>query len=388
SVYYIDGFKEHHQLPFIVNDGFVYTYQYESLPTSRIVRMYMDDATAGDDYIARFKDFGKLGGLSMNSSQGSFPSRSSLSSLINSNSSGYYRQSGGDLYVKAVATGKTQRFDIRWSSNFSVPKLDTDGDEMADSKEISQGRHPFDAFDLASEFGVNGDFEGWTGFSNISGQAVVGGVLRGTSINNGDAQIRNNAYNFNSDRVPKIEVRMKASSNTGVQMFFATSSAPGYSGSRVVSKSYTGNGAFQTLTFVMSSHAAWNNVITSLRFDVVSGAGKYFEIAWIRATGASKTGEPDAVQEVELAGLTKGVSVYPNPIHDRLNIDLGEQGVFHTLRLTDLQGRVIRELPLQADALHLEWSFSDAPLVAGVYLVQFIGKHARKQVKVVKLSAN
>ncbi|QSQ19815.1 hypothetical protein JY651_31600 [Pyxidicoccus parkwayensis] len=286
-VFYIDnaGYHEWHQLPFIVNEGFEYTYAYESLPAVKRVVMNMEDAAAGDSYVAHFKDFGKLGGISLASSQGSFPAYTSLASLRASATSGYYVQPGGDLHIKAVATGKSQAFVISWSTNFAVPPLDTDGDQLTDSVEIAASRHPFDAADLGAEFATPGGFEGWTGFGNITGQAVANGVLTGTASNNGDAQVVNSDYNFSASRVPRIQVRMRASQSTGVELFFATGTQPGFSGTRVAGAAYTGNGAYQTLTFDMTGLADWTGTITDLRLDPVSGVGIQFDIDWIRGPG-------------------------------------------------------------------------------------------------------
>lgn len=432
SIYYVDGFKEHHQLPFIVNEDFQYTYEYESLPSSKRVRMYMDDATSGDEFVARYKDFGKLGGLSVTSTQGSMTVYSSEAALKSGSTRGYYIQPNGDLFIKTVATGKNQRYDISWSTNFAIAKLDTDGDEMADSQEITLNRNPFHAGDLAAEFEVTGGFEGWTNSNNISGLAVSGGLMSGTSINNGDAMVWNNEYDFNSDEVQHLFVRMKASQNTGVQFFFGTNATPGFSGSRVVSASYTGNGAWQTLTFDMDAHASWNGTVTDLRLDPVSGVGIGFDIDWIRAlcqgtdtdsdgvcdfadvcpslddhligTGCND-GNPGTSQdtwssgcvclgiaspkahEIALSGESteRSIRVFPNPVNDQLHIDLGETGIYHSLRLIDLQGRVLREESIPKDQLYLEWHFADRPLVSGVYLMQFVGKHGSKQVRLVKM---
>lgn len=417
SVYYIDGFKEHHQLPFIVNDGFMYTYTYESLPSSKIVRMHVRDATAGDDFIARFKDFGKLGGFGISSTQGSVTSHGSLASLQGSGSSGYYRVPNGDVYVKVVATGPTQRFDITWNTNFAVPKIDTDGDEMADGTEISLGRHPFDASDLAAEFNTNGNFESWSTLNNISGGAVTSGVLKGTSINNGDAMIINSAFNFASTEVPKIQVRMKSSGNGNAEFFFATNTQPGYSGSRRVAVNYNGNGAFQTLTFNMSAHASWTGTITDLRFDVVSGVGKSFEIDWIRASGSAKANLGDVVGDGSglvspggagsqgagsggissdpnaagngslfgIAGSGQQIFVYPNPIGDKVFMEWDESAGFHQVALVDLQGRIVREAELPSDRNQLEWSFAGQPIAPGIYFAQFTGPDQQVRVKLVKM---
>lgn len=386
SVYYIDGFKEHHQLPVIVNEGFEYLHQYEALPPNKVVRMNMEDATPGDYYVARFKGFGKFGGLSVTSPQMSVASKSSLSALNSSSTAAYYRQPGGDLWVKTRANQRDQVYNIAWSTNAALAEVDSDGDEKSDGAEVLAGRDPFWAGDLAAEFNTTADFESWTGFANVSGPVVSGGRMKGTASNNGDAWVVNNAFNFDASKVSQIQVRMKASSNTFAQMFFATNTAPGFSGTRVKGASYNGNGAFQTLTINMGSHASWNGTITDLRLDPVSGLGIYFEIDWIRAIGVPKTidqNEADATAEIAPDGPE--VKVFPNPVQDLLNIDLGEAGAWKSVRLMDLQGRVIRSADVPADATKMEWDFSARPLASGVYLMQIIGETGSRQVKVVKL---
>jgi hypothetical protein len=288
-VYYIGpgGFREWHQLPFIVNEGFEYTYTYETLPAVRRVRMVMEDAAVGDNYVARFRHFGRLGGIAMSSSQGSFPAHASLASLRHAASSGYFLEPGGDLFIKAVATGTHQSFGIEWRTDFAVPPLDTDGDQMTDDAELRASRHPFDPADLGAGFDTAGELEGWATFLDITGQAVAGGVLTGSSSNGGDAQIVNAQYRFSAGRVRQIQVRMRASRNTLVQLFFGTDTQPGSSGVRVASANYTGNGAYQTLVFDMSGHRDWAGTITQLRLDPVQGVGIQFDIDSILGPGSA-----------------------------------------------------------------------------------------------------
>ncbi|QSQ17656.1 G8 domain-containing protein [Myxococcus landrumensis] len=286
-VFYIDndGYREWHQLPFIVNEGFEYTYAYQSLPPGKQVTMTMEDASVGDFYVARFKDFGKLGNLRFFSNQASFTPHTSLPNLRAATSSGYYVQPGGDVYVKAVATGKTQGYILYWDTPFAVPPLDTDGDQVTDAVEISRSRHPFDASDLLAGFDTAGDFEDWTVFANVAGQGVAGGVLTGTSTGNGDAMVVNSAYHFAASRVPTIQLRMKATQGTGVQLFFATDTQPGFSAARVANGWYTGGGAYQVVTLDMAAVPGWSGTITDLRLDPVSGAGIQFDIDSIRGPG-------------------------------------------------------------------------------------------------------
>jgi hypothetical protein len=387
KVYYIDGFKEHHQLPFIVNEGFEYLHEYEALPPNKLVRINMEDATSGDYYVARFKDFGKFGGLNVTSPQMSVVSKTSLSALNSSTTAAWYKQSGGDLWVKTRAVARDQIFNITWTSNATLSSIDSDGDEQEDGTEVLGGRDPFWAGDLAAEFNTTGDFEHWTGFANVTGQAVSGGVMKGTASNNGDAWVVNNAFDFDASKVSQIQVRMKASRNTTAQIFFATNTLPGFSGTRVVSASYTGNGGFQTLTLNVGGHASWNGTITDLRLDPVSGLGIYFEVDWMRAIGVPKTianneAEPGTEWSLESTG---DIRVYPNPMQNLINIDLQEAGVYQTVRLIDLQGRILREMNLKPYETHLEMDFEGKPLVAGVYLIQLLGEQGSRQVKVLKM---
>ena len=56
GVYYIDGYiAQHHQLPFIVNDAFLYSYYFESLPSSKRVDFTFDDTEVGDTVLLRVK---------------------------------------------------------------------------------------------------------------------------------------------------------------------------------------------------------------------------------------------------------------------------------------------------------------------------------------------
>lgn len=427
SVYYIKGYNEWHQLPFIVNEGFEYTYTYESLPSTRVVRMEMEDATAGDNYIACFKEFGKFSGLSITSTQGAMTSHGSLASLQAAGSSGYYIQPGGNLYVKARATGASQRFDISWSGSVAIAPLDTDGDEMGDLAEINSGRHALMASDLAQEF--NSGFESWNTQANVSGHTVSGGLMTGTSINNGDAMIMNSAFNFKAKEVPHIAVRIRASQATALQLFFGTDTQPGYSGGRVFTAGVAAN-VWQTL-ILPTAHADWNGTITDLRLDPVSGVGIFFEIDWIRALCQSGDSDGDGVCDANdlcngfddhligsscndgnpattgdtwssacactagtpkmatepaatLSDASGQVIVYPNPLQDELHIELGEAGVYQQVRISDLQGRVLRTSEIARDAMRLDWSFQDQPLPAGSYVVEVIGADRRSQIKVVK----
>ncbi len=145
SAYDAYGYKDHIQFPFIVNEGFMYNYQFESLPSTQSINVIMDDAEASDTYLIRFQDFGKLDGLNLISSSGNhLPEYTSMNDLTNSNQTAFLSESNGDLYLKYVAIQHVQRINISWSTDFSVPILDTDGDGVSDRQEIINGTDPFD----------------------------------------------------------------------------------------------------------------------------------------------------------------------------------------------------------------------------------------------------
>ncbi len=295
--YYINGYQEKQQLPVIVNDDtYTYTYAFESLPANRQVQLYLDDATPGDRYLARFKDFGKLGGLSISSPYHTLTQHGSLAALKASSTSGYYRQANGDLYIRPVATHLRQHYIMTWSTSFGVPTLDSDGDGSSDSFEAARYRNPFDERDLAQMFDIANNFEGWAP-TNMTGAQVNGGTFKATTA--GDPQMAKNDFNFNANRIDFIVARMKANGNGAAQLFFGRNDAPGYAASRVATTQYSGGGNYELVVFDMRNNTEWINKITGLRFDPLPGAGLAIEVDWIATSDGDidDDGIPDDIDD-------------------------------------------------------------------------------------------
>ena len=143
SVYYIHGYKEHIQLPFIINEGFLYSYQFESLPATQQIKVVLDDADAGDAAWIRFVGLGNLGGLTLSSSALALVEVGSLLELTNSQQAAYFVEPGGDVYLKMVAIGRVQNVNMTWTEDVELSPLDTDGDGATDGDEIAAGNDPF-----------------------------------------------------------------------------------------------------------------------------------------------------------------------------------------------------------------------------------------------------
>ncbi|MCH2224186.1 MAG: T9SS type A sorting domain-containing protein [Crocinitomicaceae bacterium] len=368
SVFYIGGdensYKEHHQLPCIANEDFLYTYNYESLPSQKQVLMRMDDAEVGDYYMVCIKNFGKLQGLNIQSSQGIITGQNSLSNLKNAGSSGYLFLNG-DLYIRAVATDRKQGFTITWTGIGTYPSKvpDTDGDYMADGLELELGRNPFDASDLAFEFNSYGDFEGWA-VSKITSENVSANSINGYGT--GDAKLINSDFNFDATEVGTITVRMKSSHNKSVQLFFATSSSPTFAG-KVVTAQYTGDGNWQELTFNMSGNASWTGTITKLRLDPTTVNGQSFNIDWIRANNAIQKSLLLAIDSVESEeNDLQIVKLFPNPVIDILMFEGLEMDMDY--QIVDKLGRVLQK------GLTNNFSIQVSNLKEGMYWIHINGE--------------
>ena len=140
GLYYINGFYgPNTQLPVIVNDDFLYTIQYETIPPGRYVTIrYQDVYTKGDATLFRIKDFGKMTNPQLEGKT-KFNSLNELKASLNSG----YAVVGDYFYFKLVAgTSPDASFKVSWSGSTTLPLLDTDGDGVSDFDESVAGTDP------------------------------------------------------------------------------------------------------------------------------------------------------------------------------------------------------------------------------------------------------
>jgi hypothetical protein len=270
SYYDIYGYKDHIMTPVIVRENFTYTYTFETLPGPKNVSLVLDDATAGDDLIVKFTDFGKLGGLSLKQSGAALASKSSLSELENTSATAYYVEANGDLYVKYVATKFLQDIDINWNTDFAVPMMDTDGDGVSDRDEIIAGSDPYSDAPPTHQLLVwdfDDDIEGWSGNQhNVSVSWNSNGYLDCDPSGNDPYVYNDNLLSFDTDRINYLEVRVKnGTSNTGGHLYVFSGS-----GTFPIKFTMTPNAAeFETILVDLSTVNGWTNNLTvnKLRLD-------------------------------------------------------------------------------------------------------------------------
>lgn len=127
------------QFPVMVNDGFLYTLRFDRLSSDKKLTVRMANAyTSGDEVLYRIKDFGRLGGLNISNAT----EKNSLDEVKSSNTSAWV-DAGNDIYLKMkVGNNPDIRCDITWSSNITLPMLDTDGDGKSDNQESKDGTDP------------------------------------------------------------------------------------------------------------------------------------------------------------------------------------------------------------------------------------------------------
>lgn len=187
-------------------------------------------------------------------------------------SSGYFETDVLEILVFDSAGGLIE----------SMSLLDTDGDGTTDGDENAVARNPNDPADLGFHFNGQNDFEGWdTNPQNMVGFVVSNGAVQGTTTSS-DPHFENHGVGFDSAPVPAVTLRMKASANAAVQLYWAPQGG-GFVGN-FLSETYTGGGDWQVLEFILEGNAGWDgNVIDKLRVDPIGTSGAIFEIDWIRS---------------------------------------------------------------------------------------------------------
>lgn len=146
------------------------------------------------------------------------------------------------------------------------------------------------------EFNTAGNAEGWlptnTNFN------VSNGTANGTATS-GDPQFARSGFSFPGNASSGVLIRYRGSHNGDVQLFWGRSGADTFSGMRVVTLNYSGNGEWRTLFLSPKGHAEWDDrTITRLRIDPAGPSASTFEIDWLRVLSwdYDNDGVPDHIE--------------------------------------------------------------------------------------------
>lgn len=192
------------------------------------------------------------------------------------------------------AVGST--FGVDWIRGLSSTR-DGDGDGRSDQGEVLQSRNPYSATDLAFEFNLDGDFEGWDGTNNITDPIVAAGLLSGKTVT-GDPFRTNTNLQFPGSDVPVLLIKLEASQSGSVELFWGITGANNFSGTRRLSRTYASTeGAPEILVFDLISDPSWlGQEVRRLRVDPINRAGTDFAIDWIR--GSDGDFDDDGVPDI------------------------------------------------------------------------------------------
>ncbi len=152
---------------------------------------------------------------------------------------------------------------------------------------------------VAFDFATHWDFDQPT--TSVRGNLdctvkVKDGLLEVQTLGN-DPVITLPAVNFKASKYPYFIVRMAASGGgepDGMQVFYATMLAPGFTEARSIHLELVKDGKFHTYVLPFGKQASWLGTITSLRFDPTYRPGVTLKIDYLGVYPQAPTG-PDVV---------------------------------------------------------------------------------------------
>ena len=213
------------------------------------------------------------------------------------------RYLGGTVYPQAIV-----------SPNKPV---DTDGDGMLDVDEVSAGRNPTFAGDMAFHFDGPGDyryysrgtFEGWHPV-NMETMAATNGSLEGTT---GTTTSRALHYDlgFDADEVSSLLIRLRANAGTTMKFYWATETNNGFDATRRIFPVFTSN-RWETILLPMDGKSQWDGeTITQFRLQPTN-AETDFEIDYIAASSGDldMDGVPDAEEIIAGTDAARADSIF------------------------------------------------------------------------------
>ena len=168
-----------------------------------------------------------------------------------------------------------------------------------DSIVISDSQPPSEASPIVRfDFSQNGDFEGWQRTKDIENDYVAGGRLVGRATG-ADPILTNNDVSFPADTIESALVRIRVSHGGLLELFWATTQANGFAGTRRVSVEVVGGDVWQTVRLPLAGNPEWDGqTITRLRLDPINQSDTDFAIETIVLSDGDADGDgiPDVFE--------------------------------------------------------------------------------------------
>ncbi|TVP81756.1 MAG: hypothetical protein EA353_01235 [Puniceicoccaceae bacterium] len=165
------------------------------------------------------------------------------------------------------------RLDPAEGTNVTGTSFNIDFIEISDGEEL-----PTPPVTQRFDFQENGNFEGWTPAKDIINASVSGGHLSARSSGN-DPILQKDGLNFQADQVPHALIRIRLSTPGTLELFWATTQANGFAGTRRVGAPVVGGNVWQTVILPLAGHAEWDGkTITRLRLDPINQTNTDFSI--------------------------------------------------------------------------------------------------------------
>lgn len=350
--YDVNGFQTHHQLPLIVDEDYLYTYTYTSLPIVNFIQWQMSDTDFGAATTIRLPDFGGLSGLSVTGTPSvAYGSVDAMFSDL-STDSGYFVDGNGDLYLRFVGDSNGDA-DLRvdWSSgslpyNGAVdtdldglsndteggPSLDSDGDGvpdyldansdgdgLSDTDEVFYALDSASATDLRFEFGEFGAMAWERSGTAVSVNHDSSGAYEVVNGSGSEPYLvtATGLYDFSGDDVSTIKVRYESDGSGQLLLAWGNEVGPPDASRFVLATtSYTANSGYAIAEFDVGTHAQWaGHDINQLALRVINAANATTHVDWIRAgtqSDLSSAGPTDIVYvDFGYGGPENGSSSFP-----------------------------------------------------------------------------
>ncbi|TVP82687.1 MAG: hypothetical protein EA353_00195 [Puniceicoccaceae bacterium] len=202
-----------------------------------------------------------------------------------------FKMEGVTHWAESDITGL--RLDPAEGTNVTGTSFDIDFIEISDGEAL-----PPPSVTQRFDFEQNGNFEGWNPIKDIVNASVSGGYLSARSTGN-DPILVKDGINFQADQVPHVLVRIRLSTPGTLELFWGTTQASGFAGTRRVAAPVAGGNTWQTVMLPLAGHAEWDgNTITRLRLDPTNQTDTDFSIDTIAISDGDADGDgiPDVFE--------------------------------------------------------------------------------------------